>query len=245
MLGIHDFWLFVASGIVLNVTPGPDTLYIVGRSVAQGRRAGAVSALGISGGCVVHTIAAAVGLSALLAGSAAAFAAVRYAGAVYLVYLGARLVCGRENRGLRRGQAAGATQATATPGHTRGWLPTPNPPLATPNLDLVQAESPHHNVPAWAVYRQGLLTNVLNPKVALFFLAFLPQFVDPHSPHRTAAFLLLGLVFVFNGTVWCLGLAWFGAAVSRRLRDRPASGRWLNRASGAVFIGLGVRVARG
>jgi threonine/homoserine/homoserine lactone efflux protein len=86
---------------------------------------------------------------------------------------------------------------------------------------------------------------VLNPKVALFFLAFLPQFVEPDSPHRMAAFLLLGLVFIFNGTIWCLGLAWFGAAVSRRLRETPASGRWLNRASGAVFIGLGVRVARG
>src|SRR3954468_21943461 len=151
-LGIHDFWLFVASGIVLNVTPGPDTLYIVGRSVAQGRRAGAVSALGISSGCLVHTVAAAVGLSALLASSAAAFTIVRYAGAVYLIYLGVRLVCGRDDR-------------------KRGSHP---PAVAAPASRTTGA--------AWAVYRQGLLTNLLNPKVALFFLAFLPQFVDPHSP---------------------------------------------------------------
>src|SRR4051812_47533255 len=186
MLGIHDFWLFVASGIVLNVTPGPDTLYIVGRSVAQGRRAGAVSALGISSGCMLHTVAAAVGLSALLASSAAAFTAVRYAGAAYLVYLGARLLCGRENRG-RKGDAHSAPGTALAAGPTGA---------------------------AWAVYRQGLFTNVLNPKVALFFLAFLPQFAEPQSTHRTAAFLFLGLVFIFNGTIWCLGLAWFGAAVS-------------------------------
>jgi threonine/homoserine/homoserine lactone efflux protein len=227
MFGIHDFWLFVASGIVLNVTPGPDTLYIVGRSVAQGRRAGAMSALGISSGCVVHTVAAAVGLSALLAGSAAAFAVVRYAGAVYLIYLGVRLLCGRDDRS--RGRPTPSARPAASDGD-----------FATSNLKL-----PTSNLKSWTVYRQGLLTNVLNPKVALFFLAFLPQFVGPDSPHRTAAFLLLGLVFVFNGTIWCLGLAWFGAAVSRRLRERPASGRWLNCASGAVFIGLGVRVARG
>src|SRR4051812_47389821 len=171
MLGIHDFWLFVASGVVVNVTPGPDTLYIVGRSAAQGRRAGVLSVLGISTGVLIHTAAAAIGLSALLASSAAAFTVVRYAGAAYLIYLGLRLLMSRGN------DSPAASDVAPTSGPRDGW----------------------------AIYRQGVLTNVLNPKVALFFLAFLPQFVDPGSTHRTLAFLSLGLVFVLSGTIWCLG----------------------------------------
>jgi threonine/homoserine/homoserine lactone efflux protein len=209
MLGIHDFWLFAVSGLILNVTPGPDTLYIVGRSIAQGRRAGLLSALGISSGVLVHTCAAGVGLSAVLASSATAFTVVRYAGAVYLACLGLRLIF---SRGGVEGADGGA------PG-----------PVGS----------------SWAAYRQGVITNVLNPKVALFFLAFLPQFVDPASPRRTAAFLVLGLVFVASGTAWCVVLVWFAATLSRRVRERPAAGRWLNRVSGGVFIGLGVKVARG
>ena len=152
-----------------------------------------LSVLGISTGVLVHTAAAAIGLSALLASSAAAFTVVRYAGAAYLVYLGVRLL-------LSRGDD----------------LPT------TPHATAATAET---RVP-WTVYRQGVLTNVLNPKVALFFLAFLPQFVDPSSPHRTAAFLTLGLVFVLSGTTWCLIVACFAAAASRRLAGaaRPDDG---------------------
>jgi threonine/homoserine/homoserine lactone efflux protein len=211
VLGIHDFWLFVASGVILNITPGPDTLYIIGRSAAGGRRAGVLSVLGISSGVLLHTVAAAVGLSALLASSATAFTVVRYAGAADLIYLGLRLLMSRG------GDSLAAPDADATAGPRDGW----------------------------PVYRQGVLTNVLNPKVALFFLAFLPQFVDPSSPHRTLAFLSLGVVFVLNGTIWCLGVAWFAAAASRTLRERRGAGRWLNRTSGGLFIGLGVHVARG
>jgi threonine/homoserine/homoserine lactone efflux protein len=214
VLGIHDFWLFVASGIVLNMTPGPDTLYIVGQSVARGRRAGLLSVLGISTGVLIHTAAAAIGLSALLAGSATAFTAVRYAGAAYLLYLGSRLL-------LHVGDHPAQAEPSAQPGA---------PPAAAG---------------FWTVYGQGLLTNVLNPKVALFFLAFLPQFVDPASPHRTTAFLTLGLAFVATGTLWCLGLAWFAAAASRRLRHGRSTAQWLNRAAGVLFIALGIRVARG
>lgn len=208
VLGIHDFWLFAASGVVLTLTPGPDTLYILGRSVAQGRRAGMLSVLGISTGILIHTAAAALGLSALLASSAAAFTLVRWGGAAYLVYLGVRMLLG------------------PTPsGQPAAELPPPLNPLG--------------------IYRQGLFTNLLNPKVALFFLAFLPQFVDPRSPHRTAAFLLLALEFILIGTTWSLGLACFAAAASRRLREQRASSRWLGRASGVLFIGLGARVAQG
>lgn len=208
MLGIHDFFLFVLAGLALNMMPGPDTLYIVGRSIAQGRRAGIVSVLGISTGCLVHTTAAALGLSVLLARSAGTFTLIRWIGAAYLSYLGIRML------------------------------------LATRNADPAEQNPPSAARP-WTIYRQAAVTNILNPKVALFFLAFLPQFVRPDSPSRTLALLLLGIVFVFNGTIWCLGLAWFAAAASRRLRRKSSASAWLGRATGALFVGLGLRVARG
>jgi threonine/homoserine/homoserine lactone efflux protein len=207
VLGIHDFWLFVLAGLALNATPGPDNLYIVGRSIAQGRWAGMLSALGISTGSLVHTTFAAFGLSVLLARSATAFTAVRWAGAAYLIYLGLRMLV------TAGGEASDESN---------------RPPWAS----------------HWAIYRQAVVTNVLNPKVALFFLAFLPQFVEPDSPHRAIALLLLGCVFVANGTVWCLGVAWSAAAMSRRFRQRRSTAVWLSRATGALFVGLGVRVAR-
>lgn len=205
MFGTQHLALFVVSGILLNLTPGQDTLYIVGRSVSQGRRAGLLSVLGIVSGSVIHTLAAAFGLSAILATSAQAFVAVKLAGAMYLVYLGIQML---------RDRPAGVGTATAfTP--ERGW----------------------------AVYRAGLLTNVLNPKVALFFLAFLPQFVASTAESRVLSFLFLGGVFIFNGTLWCLVLVWGASAMSRGLREHAASGQFLKRATGVLFVGLGVRLA--
>jgi len=209
MLPIHDFPLFALSALLLNLTPGPDTLYVLGRTVAQGRRVGLLSVLGISSGILVHTCMAGAGLSALLAASATAFTVVRYAGALYLAYLGLRLIL------------------------------APAPTETTQDDAAAPANS------SWAAYRQGVITNVLNPKVALFFLAFLPQFVDPSAPHRTLAFFALGLVFVTTGTLWCVALVCFAAALSHRVRQRPATHRWLNRLSGTLFIGLGLKVARG
>ncbi|HEV8394480.1 MAG TPA: LysE family translocator [Vicinamibacterales bacterium] len=207
MFGTQHFWLFVVSGLLLNITPGQDTLYIVTRSVAQGRAAGLWSVLGISTGSVVHTLAAAFGLSAILATSANAFTVVKFAGAAYLVYLGAKML-------LERAPAPDAS------------------PIVVPAHDR-----------AWAIYRAGLLTNVLNPKVALFFLAFLPQFVAPDAGSRVAAFLFLGAVFVFNGTLWCLVLVMGASALSGRLRRNASGARRLRQATGAVFVGLGARLA--
>jgi len=203
MHGIHDYGLFVAACILLNVTPGQDTFYILGRSVAQGRRIGVASALGVSAGTVVHTLAAALGLSALLASSATAYLVVKIAGALYLVYLGVRAIV-----------------ASAGPA-----------PLTAPA-----------DTTAWPAFRQGLVTNVLNPKVALFFLAFLPQFVTPASDERLAAFLLLGLTFVATGTVWVLVLAMVAATAGARFARHAALQRWLPRAMGALFVYLGVRL---
>ena len=207
MFGTQHFWLFVVSGLLLNITPGQDTLYIVTRSVAQGRAAGLWSVLGIASGSVVHTLAAAFGLSAILATSAHAFTIVKLAGAAYLVYLGVKMLLER---------------------------PSPAP---------AGVEPPLRHESAWAIYRAAVLTNVLNPKVALFFLAFLPQFVAPEASSRVAAFLFLGAVFVFNGTLWCLVLVLGASALSSRLRRSTAGARRLRQATGSVFVGLGARLA--
>jgi len=205
MPGIHEFWLFIVSGLLLNVTPGPDTAYIVGRSVQLGWRGGATAVLGVSTGCLVHVFAAAIGLSALLAASSAAFTLVKWAGAAYLCFLGVRMLL---------------SQAAAG-----------DPASASGAVSLRQ------------VFLQGALTNVLNPKVALFFLAFLPQFVDADSPHKAVAFLLLGLVFICNGTLWCLGVAAFAARAAGRVRQSGRALLWINRTLGGLFVYLGVRVA--
>jgi threonine/homoserine/homoserine lactone efflux protein len=205
MFGIHDFGLFLCAGVLLNLTPGPDTFYILGRSLAHGPRAGIASALGICVGSIFHTCAAALGLSAFLATSAWAFSAVKLAGAAYLIFLGLRALLQRE-------------------------------------YDLHVPAKFKQNDPVVA-FRQGILTNVLNPKVALFFLAFLPQFIDSATPSKMAAFLVLGLTFVMTGTIWCLVLAWFAAAFSARLRGSAAVAPMLNRVVGSLFIFLGLRLA--
>ncbi len=205
MFGIHNFGLFLAAGILLNLTPGPDTAYILGRSIAQGRAAGIASAFGIATGSIFHTCAAALGLSAILATSARAFSAIKLVGGAYLIFLGIKMLLQRQHR-----------------------------------LNL---PSNFRRSTAYAAFRQGILTNVLNPKVALFFLAFLPQFIDPGSSAKVPAFLTLGLTFVTTGTIWCLILAWFASALGERLRGNPTIAELLNRAVGSLFVFLGARLA--
>jgi threonine/homoserine/homoserine lactone efflux protein len=206
MLGVHDLWLFIFSGLLLNVTPGPDTAYIVGRSVQLGWRGGAAAALGISTGCLVHVFAAAIGLSALLMASSGLFTLVKWAGAAYLCVLGITMLLSRPSAPV-----AGAA--------------------ATGPVSLRQ------------VFWQGALTNVLNPKVALFFLAFLPQFVANDSPQKGLAFLSLGLIFIFNGTLWCLAVAAFAARTASRVRQSGRAVAWINRGLGGLFVYLGARIA--
>ena len=205
MFGIHNFGLFLIAGVLLNLTPGPDTLYILGRSVAQGREAGVASAFGISFGTIFHTCAAALGLSAILATSAFAFVAIKLLGGAYLAFLGIKMILDRRRE------------------------------LTLP--------SNFRRRTTVAAFRQGVLTNVLNPKVALFFLAFLPQFIDPASNMKVAAFIVLGLTFVTTGTIWCLVLAWFASSFSQRLRNNENVAHWLNRTAGAIFVFLGLRLA--
>ena len=205
MFGIHDFGLFLAAGILLNLTPGPDTAYILGRSIAQGREAGIASALGICVGSIFHTCAAALGFSAILATSALAFVAIKLLGGAYLIFLGIKMLLDRRKH------------------------------LSLPTNFRRRTTA--------AAFRQGVFTNILNPKVALFFLAFLPQFIDPASNMKVLAFLSLGLTFVTTGTIWCLVLAWFASVFSERLRGNETIEQWLNRAAGALFVFLGLRLA--
>ena len=205
MFGIHGFGLFLVAGILLNLTPGPDTLYILGRTLAQGREAGVASAFGISLGSIFHTCAAALGLSAILATSAQAFAAIKLLGGAYLIFLGVRMLLDRHRE--------------------------------------LALQSNFRRRTTLASFRQGILTNVLNPKVALFFLAFLPQFIDPASKMKIAAFITLGLTFVTTGTIWCLILAWFASNFTERFRSNEAIAQWLNRTAGALFVFLGLRLA--
>lgn len=209
MFGIHDLSLFVFSGLLLNILPGPDSLFIVTRSLAHGWRAGCVAALGIGSGVMVHLLAAAFGLSALLAASAEAFTLIKLLGAGYLVYLGIMAL---------------RTRLTEP---AQGVVP----PAAVAPVAMAR------------LFWQGWLTNVLNPKVALFFLAFVPQFIEPSSPHKALAFVLLGMFFNLNGTLWCLLLAVASGALGRKVR---LGCRWiqrLNQAVGVLFLGLGVRLA--
>ncbi|HET9450008.1 MAG TPA: LysE family translocator, partial [Aggregicoccus sp.] len=190
--------------LALNVTPGPDMLYVIARSASEGRRAGVASALGIAGGTVFHTLAVVLGLSSLLLAVPFAYDAVRLGGAAYLVYLGLRA--------LLRPAAAGE-----------------GPRVERASL--------------WAIFRQGVVTNVLNPKVALFFLAFLPQFVDPARGSVPGQLLLLGVLFNVSGTLVNLAVALAASGAGQWGRSRLGSSALLQRLTGVVFVGLGVRLA--
>jgi threonine/homoserine/homoserine lactone efflux protein len=206
MFGIHDLPLFVLSGLLLNIMPGPDSLLIMTRSATQGWRAGCAAALGIGAGTMVHIVAAALGLSALLATSGTAFTIVKLVGAAYILYMAVGLLMSKQRDG------AGA-------------------PLALPAL------------PYRKIFAQGFLTNVLNPKVAIFFLAFVPQFISADAPNKALAFIVLGCIFNFNGMLWCGALALTTAKASARIKPSPTVSLWLNRVTGGLFVWLGVKLA--
>ena len=203
MLGTINFGAFLISGIILNLTPGSDTIYILSRSISSGRKAGVLSVLGISSGVIVHTLLAAFGLSTILAKSAAAFNTIKYLGAIYLIYLGVKTLLDKGN-----------------------------------NVLLLNAEQ----VSSKSIYLQGLMTNVLNPKVALFFLAFLPQFVDPHSGLGAIPFIFLGATFVITGTIWCLIIAIFSSFATNKFRENTKIATGLSKLCGVIYIALGLKL---
>ena len=264
MLGITSFPFFVIAVLLLNATPGPDTAFIVGRSVSQGRKAGIVSALGISTGCVVHSLAVSFGLTAILAASATAFTFIKFAGAIYLIYLGARMLFASKaqasapdgvdptnpmSMSSHTSPASPASQASqpsnasqANPASRRAEAVSTGT-SATSSFTQSPSTSTKPDKSLGSVFVSGFWTNVLNPKVILFFVSFFPQFVSATSAHKTLAFLVLGAVFVVMSTVWNGGVAWVAGSVTERMRGRPVVRQWIDRIVGTAFIGLGVRLA--
>lgn len=211
MLDTVNLGVFITAGLLLNITPGADILYIGTRSATQGTKAGIVAALGIGAGCLVHILLAAFGLSVVLAASALAFTLVKLGGAAYLAYLGLSMLLS-----LRRPAAGARIEATVSP--------------AIP-------------LPYSRIFRQAILVNALNPKVALFFMAFLPQFVAPGAAHPAVAFLFLGCLFNCNGTLVNILIALSFAKLANSLKRYGLVGSLIKGAVGSLFIGLSVRLA--
>jgi threonine/homoserine/homoserine lactone efflux protein len=209
-LGIEHLGLFVLSGWLLNLTPGPDVLYIVSSALRSGVRAGIVAALGITAGCFVHIVAAGLGVSALMATSAMAFSVLKWVGAAYLLYVGVRLLLSKVPDAIK-------TEAGSADSVTAGGLKS--------------------------LFFRGFWTNALNPKVALFFLAFVPQFITPGAAHPTVAFLLLGVLFNLNAIPINIGYAVLAAWAAQRTAAIQRGMHWLDRLAGALFVGFGIKLA--
>jgi threonine/homoserine/homoserine lactone efflux protein len=204
MPDISTLYIFLLATLALNVTPGPDMLYVIVRSIGQGRMAGVASALGIGAGCIVHTVAIAFGLSTLLRSVPFAFDAVKYMGAAYLGYLGIKTL-------VSKSQIAPETQ------------------IKRDTLAVV--------------FAQGVVTNVLNPKVALFFLAFLPQFVNDARGPIMLQVIILGLLFVTSGTLVNIIVALLAGSVGNSLVRRPGFLRVQRWFTGSIFLLLAARIA--
>jgi len=195
--------VFLIAALSLNITPGPDMLYVITRSLGQNRTAGIISALGIGGGTIIHTIAVAAGLSALLFSVPIAFDAVKYIGALYLVYIGIKTL--RQKKSFLQTQVKRAGM--------------------------------------WQIFRQGVITNVFNPKVALFFIAFLPQFVDSSRGNTFWQIIILGFLFNVSGTTVNIGVAILSSIAGSLLKTNSAFGIFQRRLTGGIFIALGIRLA--
>ena len=237
LTGIDHLGLFIVAGLLLNLTPGPDVLYILTHAVKSGWRTGAVAAAGITAGCFVHIAAAALGVSALMAASNMAFAVLKCLGAAYLVYVGWTMLDVRGWIQSRRKSLADRVLA-ASAAESRDSLGAIEK-IAFAE-DFVRASDLKH----WReVFLKGFWTNALNPKVALFFLAFLPQFIAPGTTSTSSAFLLLGLIFNFNAFWVNLAYAGVAAAVSHRFSGLRSGMQWLERMAGALFMGFGLKLA--
>jgi threonine/homoserine/homoserine lactone efflux protein len=204
MAGIINFESFLLASILLNLTPGNDTIFILSKSIGQGKKAGIISALGIGTGSVVHTILAAFGLSVILAKSIFIFNLVKYAGAIYLLFIGVKML------------------------------------LEKADLKMTDSKESKY-IGYWYIYRDAIFTNILNPKVALFFIAFLPQFINENLDHTVLPFLILGASFICTGTIWCLCLAVFASQIFRNLK--ASSSQFISKICGALLIGLAIKVA--
>ena len=205
MISLNDFLIFAFASLMLNITPGNDMLYVATRSTSQGIKAGIVSSLGVMAGCLVHLLAAVVGLSAIIANSAIAFSVIKYLGAAYLFYLGIKSILSKQN--------------------------------------LFKINEKVEKKSLVKIFQQGAITNVLNPKVALFFLAFLPQFVHPDKGNTAMQILVLGSWFNFSGTIVNVVVAILFGKLGNWLTDKQWFVKWQNKITGLLLIALGIKVA--
>lgn len=206
MFGVINYEVFLLTGILLNLIPGADTMYIIGRSISQGRKAGVYSVFGIISGSLIHTLLAAFGLSIILTRSIIIFNIIKVVGVIYLVYLGIRMLLDKSDNNFSGSES-------------------------------YQQQSINK------IYIQGMLTSLTNPKVSLFFLSFLPQFIDPKA-HSPIPFIILGLTFSLTGLIWCLFVAYFSSYFTKKLKKNLRVGAYLNRITGMIFIGLGLSLLR-
>lgn len=208
-MSAEQWWLFITACTILNLAPGPDTMYIMSKTIAQGRRAGLISSVGVCSGAMIHASLAGLGLSAILATSPAAFNAIKWVGAFYLIYLGCVTIANtlkvRENS-------------------------------ASTSVNGVRQES------AWRLYYQAILVDVLNPKTALFFLAFIPQFIDKDNGSYFWQFIFLGLVVITNALIIEIGLVSIGERLTQFMRTNVSLAHWLERSVGLVLIGIGINL---
>ncbi|WP_268626748.1 LysE family translocator [Paenibacillus alvei] len=205
MYGIVNYEVFLLTGILLNLIPGADTMYIVGRSISQGRKAGVYSVFGIISGSLIHTLLVAFGLSIILTKSILVFNIIKLVGVFYLIYLGIKML------------------------------------LDKTNASISASESQKENLRK--IYIQGMLTSLTNPKVSLFFIAFLPQFIDTKNS-SPIPFIILGLTFSITGLLWCLFIAYFSSYVTRKIKANQRLSTYLNKITGILFIGLGLNLLR-
>lgn len=206
MLGIENFPFFIVASLIFVLTPGIDTVFVLNKSISQGKRAGIYASIGINSGILFHTVFAALGLSMIVAKSAVAFSTIKYIGAAYLVYLGIKAIFSKESK-LNFNHNAG------------------------------------QDISDWKNFKIGFITNVLNPKVALFFLSFFPQFISKEYIGTPLPFIILGITHAVFGLIWFLLLSYFSAMFSYKLKENPKFNYFLNKFSGIVYILLGVKVA--
>ncbi|AEH02067.1 LysE family translocator [Lacinutrix sp. 5H-3-7-4] len=208
MLGIENFLSFMVTALFFIMTPGMDTVFVLNKSISQGRKSGITSAIGINAGVLTHVFFSALGLTVIISKSETAFMFVKYAGAAYIFYMGVLKL--KSNTDILN------------------------------NTDDANAIKPSKN-DFWS----GFFTNSLNPKVALFFLAFFPQFINPSQLEDPVPFILLGLTYAFIGIVWYLMLTVFASKFSETIKSNPKSGVWINRISGFIFVLMGLQIAFG
>ncbi|HTD39394.1 MAG TPA: LysE family translocator [Mucilaginibacter sp.] len=206
LIGVENLLTFIITASIFVMTPGLDTIFILNKSISQGKKAGIYATLGINTGVLVHTVFAALGLSLIIAKSVLAFAILKYAGAAYLLYLGVAKLISKET---------------------------------IVNTDAIRekGKSSKHN------FISGVINNVLNPKVALFVLAFFPQFIKREYITSPIPFIILGITYAMLGVTWLMLLTLFASTFSKKLADHPKADKWINRFSGTTFILMGLKVA--